>query len=80
MVLWLWRRLAAVARIRPLAWEPPYAVGEALKDNKEREKKRKKDSTINKVNFVYLEFVIMFLLSSMLFKIIFLLHSFIKYL
>ena len=25
-LLWLWLRLAAVARIRPLAWEPPYAA------------------------------------------------------
>ena len=24
--LWLWRRLAAIAPIRPLAWEPPYAT------------------------------------------------------
>ena len=31
MWLWLWRRLAAVARIGPLAWEPPYAAGVALK-------------------------------------------------
>ena len=22
-LLWLWRRLAAIAPIRPLAWEPP---------------------------------------------------------
>ena len=34
--LWLWSRLAAIALIRPLAWEPPYAVGAAL------EKKTKK--------------------------------------
>ena len=27
--LWLWCRLAAVAPMRPLAWEPPYNVGEA---------------------------------------------------
>ena len=27
----LWRRLAAVALTRPLAWEPPYAAGVALK-------------------------------------------------
>ena len=37
-LLWLWRRLAAVAPIGPLAWEPPYAVGAALK----RQKKKKK--------------------------------------
>ena len=30
--LWLWCRLAAVAPVRPLAWEPPYAIGAALKD------------------------------------------------
>ena len=28
-LLWLWRRLAATASIRPLAWEPPYAAGAA---------------------------------------------------
>ena len=27
MLLWLWRRAAATALIRPLAWEPPYAAG-----------------------------------------------------
>ena len=26
-LLWLWPRPAAVALIRPLAWEPPYASG-----------------------------------------------------
>ena len=30
-LLWLWCRPAAVAPIRPLAWENPYATGEALK-------------------------------------------------
>ena len=32
-MLWLWYRLAATALIWPLAWEPPYAVGVALKKN-----------------------------------------------
>ena len=32
--LWLWYRLMAIALIRPLAWEPPYAVGAALKKKK----------------------------------------------
>ena len=36
--LWLWRRPAAVAPIRPLAWEPPYAVGAALKRQKTKKK------------------------------------------
>ena len=30
-LLWLWHRLEATALIRPLAWEPPYAKGAALK-------------------------------------------------
>ena len=30
-LLWLWCRLEAIAPIGPLAWEPPYAVGAALK-------------------------------------------------
>ena len=30
-LLWLWPRLAAVAPTQPLAWEPPYASGAALK-------------------------------------------------
>ena len=30
----LWCRLAAVAPIRPLTWEPPYAMGIALKKKK----------------------------------------------
>ena len=36
--LWLWYRLAAVAPIRPLAWEPPCAVG-AAQDMAKRQKK-----------------------------------------
>ena len=34
VLLWLWCRLVATARIRPLAWEPPYAVGVALEKEK----------------------------------------------
>ena len=33
-LLWVWRRLAAAAPIRPPAWEPPYATGTALKSKK----------------------------------------------
>ena len=40
-LLWLWRRPAALAPIRPLAWEPPYASGVALKRQKDKK-------TINK--------------------------------
>ena len=30
-LLWLWRRPVATAPIQPLAWEPAYVVGRALK-------------------------------------------------
>ena len=33
-LLSLWRRPVSTALIRPLAWEPPYAAGAALKDKK----------------------------------------------
>ena len=33
-LLWLWCRPAAVAPVRPLAWEPPYAASAALKRQK----------------------------------------------
>ena len=33
-LLWLWWRPAATVPIRPLAWEPPYAEGAALKRQK----------------------------------------------
>ena len=38
VLLWLWGRLAAVAPIRPLAWESPYAAGAALKSKKIKNK------------------------------------------
>ena len=34
VLLWLWRRLATTAPIRPLAWELTYATGAALKEKK----------------------------------------------
>ena len=40
-LLWLWRRLAATASIRPLAWEPPYAEGVAQEMAKRSKKKKK---------------------------------------
>ena len=36
MLLWLWRRAAAVAPIQPLGWELPYAAGAALKRKEKR--------------------------------------------
>ena len=41
--LWLWRRVAAAALIRPLAWEPPYATCSPKKPKKERERKRERE-------------------------------------
>ena len=41
-LLWLWHRPAAVAPIQPLAWEPPYAVGAALKKTRKKKEKRKR--------------------------------------
>ena len=42
VLLWLCCRPAATAPIRPLAWEPPYAAGVALKKTKDKKKKKKK--------------------------------------
>ena len=41
-LLWLWRRQAATAPIRPLVWEPPYAAGAALEKGKKTKKRKKK--------------------------------------
>ena len=38
-LLWLWHRPVAIAPTGLLAWEPPYAMGAALK---KRQKKKKK--------------------------------------
>ena len=35
-LLWLWHRPAALAPIRPIAWEPPYATCTALKKTKDK--------------------------------------------
>ena len=41
-LLWLWRRPAATAVIRHLSWEPSYAMGMALENDKKTKKKKKK--------------------------------------
>ena len=43
---WLWHRPAATAPIRPLAWEPPYATGAALKKKKEEEEEEEEEEEI----------------------------------
>ena len=40
-MLWLWYTPAVTALIGPLAWEPPYAVGVALKRQKKKKKRKK---------------------------------------
>ena len=51
LLLWLWCRPKAVALIIPLAWEPPYAVGEALRKTKRpKQNKKKKTKTKQKKN------------------------------
>ena len=42
VLLRLWRSLAAVPAIRPLTWEPPYAVDAALKWQKQKQKQKQK--------------------------------------
>ena len=42
MLLCLWYRLAAIAPIRALAWDPPYAVGTTIKSKKKKKKKERK--------------------------------------
>ena len=46
-LLWLWRRPAATAPIRPLAWEPPYAVGVAQEIAKRSKKKKRKKEILS---------------------------------
>ena len=53
-LLWLWGRPAATALIRPLAWEPLYAAGVAVK--RQRQKK----------NFFFLFFLQILLLDEFL--------------
>ena len=58
-LLWLWRRPAAVASIRLLAWEPPYAAGMALEKTKKTKKKNKKPYIYIYILFFYKFFSLM---------------------
>ena len=51
---WLWYRLVATAPIRPLAWEPPYAMGAALEKVKRKKKNTKIPGLINERDKIYL--------------------------
>ena len=62
-LLWPWHRLAAIAPMRPLAWEPP-ALEKTKKTKKKKEKKlhitggRRKKS-INKVKLTLIIIIIL---------------------
>ena len=56
-LLWLWHRPAAMAPIRPLAWEPPYAVGVALK---KKTKDTQKLYIYEQIGFLFLFIFILF--------------------
>ena len=47
--------LAAAARIRPLAWEPPYTTGEALKRQKDKKNKKIKEYAKDCIGYTYIE-------------------------
>ena len=40
-LLWLWCRPAATSPTGPLAWEPPHAIGMALKRQETKKKEKK---------------------------------------
>ena len=42
-LLWLWRRPAATAPMRPLAWEPQYEKAKKKKKKQEKKKKKRKE-------------------------------------
>ena len=44
-LLWLWRRPAATALIRPLAWEPLYASGAALEKTKKNQEEHSRQGS-----------------------------------
>ena len=46
-LLWLWRSPVATTPIRPLAWEPLYAVGVALEKTPPKKKGKEKENTEN---------------------------------
>ena len=55
VLLWLWRRPAATAPIRPLAWEPPYAAGAALEKAKTKKTPKKQKSGFDVVKEILIQ-------------------------
>ena len=50
VLLWLWHRPAAIALIRPLAWESPYASGAALKKRQKNNNQQEQQQKLKKNN------------------------------
>ena len=48
-LLWLWRMPVAIAPIRPVAWEPPYAKGAA----QEKGKKTKRKKELSALHYIF---------------------------
>ena len=53
-LLWLWRGLVATAPIGPLAWEPPSAMGTALKKDKQKQTNKKTWANVLLLGYVTL--------------------------
>ena len=53
-LLWLWHRLAALAPIRPIAWEPPCATCAALKKTKDKKRKQKQKNGVMFLRFTHI--------------------------
>ena len=50
-LLWPWCRLAVIAPIWPLTWEPPYAASAALKKQKQTQQPKKKKTHFTLTSF-----------------------------
>ena len=57
---WLWCRLAAIALIRALAWELPYAMGAALEKKKKKKKTGVFSAKINEIELTGIRKMIKF--------------------
>ena len=61
-LLWLWRRLAVTAPIRPLAWESPYDMGVTTEKTKRQKiiiiiNKQKNSMVMNFELFLFIVFI-----------------------
>ena len=54
-LLWLWCRPAAIAPIRLLAWEPPYAVGSGPRKDKKTKRQQQQQQQKKGLKLIKLE-------------------------